>query len=152
MFNTHISIAEKYDYLAPKFRAAYKWLAETDIKALAEGKYRILGDEVIADVQSYTTAPDKDRRFETHDQHFDIQYMAEGDEFFGLCSREGLTLVESRPERDAAFYTAPEGKLFSMVLLREGEFITVGPEEAHKPRCAAGAPAKVRKVVLKVKV
>lgn len=152
MIHNSIAIASKYDYLADKFKAAYKWLAETDIKAIADGKYRVMGDDVIADVQSYTTEPAESRRFETHDEHFDIQYMAEGDEFFGVCSREGLTLVESRPERDAAFYTAPEGKLFSMVLLREGEFITVGPEEAHKPRCAAGAPAKVRKVVIKVKV
>ena len=150
MFNAHISIAEKYDYLAPKFKAAYKWLAETDIKALAEGKYRILGDEVIADVQSYTTQPESERRFETHDQHFDIQYIAEGQEFFGVCSREGLELLESRPERDAEFWSSPEN--FSMVLLHEGEFIVVAPEDAHKPRCAVGSPAKVRKVVVKVRV
>lgn len=150
MFHSHISIAEKYDYLAPKFRAAYKWLAETDLAAIADGKYRVLGDDVIADVQSYTTQPESDRRFETHDQHFDIQYMAEGQEFFGVCSREGLKLLESHPERDAEFWSSPEN--FSMVLLREGEFIVVAPEDAHKPRCAVGSPAKVRKVVVKVRV
>ncbi|MBQ7216634.1 MAG: YhcH/YjgK/YiaL family protein [Synergistaceae bacterium] len=150
MFNTHISIAEKYDYLAPKFRAAYKWLAETDIQALAEGKYRILGDEVIADVQSYTTEPAEARRFETHDQHFDIQYIVEGQEFFGVCTREELKPLESHPERDLEFWTGPE--VCSMVLLREGDFIVVAPEDAHKSRCAVGIPAKVKKVVVKVKV
>ena len=150
MFNTHISIAEKYDYLAPKFRAAYKWLAETDIKALAEGKYRILGDEVIADVQSYTTEPAEARRFETHDQHFDIQYMVEGEEFFAVCTRDKLKLLESHPERDVEFWSGAE--VCSMVLLREGEFIVVAPEDAHKSRCAVGTPAKALKVVVKVKV
>lgn len=150
MFNTHISIAEKYDYLAPKFRAAYKWLAETDLAAVADGKYPILGDEVVADVQSYTTQPESERRFETHDQHFDIQYMAEGEEFFGVCSRDGLKLLESKPERDAEFWSSPEK--FSMVLLKKGDFIVVASEDAHKPRCAAGSPAKVRKVVVKVRV
>ena len=150
MFNTHISIAEKYDYLAPKFRAAYKWLAETDIKALAEGQYRILGDDVIADVQSYTTEPAEARRFETHDQHFDIQYMMEGQEFFGICTRDKLQPLESHPERDTEFWSGP--KICSMVLLHEGEFIVAAPEDAHKSRCAVGSPAKVKKVVVKVKV
>ena len=150
MFHTQISIAEKYDYLAPKFRAGYKWLAETDLAAIADGKYPVLGDEVIADVQSYTTEPAEARRFETHDQHFDIQYMAEGEEFFGVCPREGLKLLESKPERDAEFWSSPEK--YSMVLLKKGDFIVVAPEDAHKARCSVGSPAKVRKVVVKVKV
>ena len=150
MFHTQLSIAEKYDYLAPKFRAGYKWFAETDLAAIADGKYPVLGDEVVADVQSYTTQPESERRFETHDQHFDIQYMAEGEEFFGVCPRDGLKLLESKPERDVEFWSSPEK--YSMVLLKKGEFIVVAPEDAHKPRCAVGTPAKVRKVVVKVKV
>ena len=150
MFHTQLSIAEKYDYLAPKFRAGYKWFAETDLAAIADGKYPVLGDEVVADVQSYTTQPESERRFETHDQHFDIQYMAEGEEFFGVCPRDGLKLLESKPERDVEFWSSPEK--YSMVLLKKGEFIVVAPEDAHKPRCAVGSPAKVRKVVVKVKV
>ena len=152
MFNTNVNIAEKYDYLSAKFRAGYKWLAETDLKAIADGKYRVMGDDVVADVQTYTTQYASERRFETHDQHFDIQYIAEGEEFFGVCSREGLALLESRPERDAEFWADPEGSNYSMVLLHEGEFIVVAPEEAHKPRCAVGKPARVRKVVIKIKM
>ena len=50
MFFANVSIAEKYDYLEEKFRAAYKWLRETDIKSLPEGSYPILGDEVVANI------------------------------------------------------------------------------------------------------
>ena len=42
--------------------------------------------------------------------------------------------------------------LFGEVLLREGDLIVVAPEDAHKPRCAAGEPAPVKKVVVKVKI
>lgn len=149
MYFSKVKTAAKYDYLAAKFRAGYEWLAGHDIKAMAEGKYNILGDEVYADVQTYETEPAEKRRFETHDKFFDIQYMAEGDEYFGVCDREGLTLKESHLERDVEFYEDPEE--FSMILLREGEFIVVAPEEAHKPRCAVKTPAKVKKVVIKVK-
>ena len=108
MLHANISTAEKYDYLSAKFKAAYKWLANTDIEALADGAYRVLGDDVIANVQSYTTSPADSLRYETHDEHFDIQYIAEGREFFAVCPREGLTLLESKPERDAKFWSAPD--------------------------------------------
>ena len=150
MFSCNINIAEKYDYLSDKFRAGYKWLAETDIKALADGAYPILGDDVIANVQSYTTEPAEKRKFEAHDKYFDIQYMAEGCEYFGVCHREGLKVCEAKPEKDLFFFDEPE--FSGMVLLREGDLIVVEPEEAHKPRCAAGTPAKVKKVVIKVKL
>ena len=38
------------------------------------------------------------------------------------------------------------------VLLLPGDMIVVAPEDAHKPRCAAGDPEFVRTVVVKVKV
>ena len=150
MFCSDVKIAEKYDYLAPKFRAGYKWLTDTNLSALADGKYRVLGDDVIADVQSYNTQTLSERRFEAHDEHFDIQYIAEGEEFFGVCPREGLELTEAKPERDAYFYGIPEK--YSMILLHEGDFIVVAPEEAHMPKCAVETPARVRKVVIKIKV
>ncbi len=150
MLSCNISLATKYNYLADKFKAGYKWLSETDIKALADGKYSIMGDDVVADVQSYTTEPAEKRRFETHDKFFDIQYMAEGCEYFGVCKREGLKLHDSHPDRDVEFYDDPECS--GMVLLEERDFIVVAPEDAHKPRCCVKVPAKVRKVVIKVRV
>ena len=150
MYSCSINIATKYDYLSAKFKAGYKWLAETDINALADGAYSILGDEVIANVQSYTTEPAEQRKFEAHKKYFDIQYIAAGQEYFGVCHSEGLNECEAHPEKDLYFFDEP--KLSGMILLREGDFIVVEPEEAHKPRCAAGVSVKVKKVVVKVKI
>lgn len=151
MLNSSLALAEKYDYLSEKFTAGYKWLASMDIKNIADGKYRVLGDDVIANVQTYTTQPASERRFEAHDEHFDIQYIAEGEEFFGVCGREGLTLTESHPERDTVFYSDPQGSC-TTILLKAGDLVVVAPEEAHKPCCCVGSPARVRKVVVKIKV
>ena len=150
MFCSNVKIAEKYDYLAPKFKAAYKWLADANFSTLADGKYRVLGDDVIADVQTYTTQPVELRRFEAHDVHFDIQYIAEGEEFFGVSPRENLKISEAHPERDTFFFESPQK--FTMILLREGDFVVVAPEDAHMPKCAVENPARVRKVVIKIKV
>ena len=150
MYSCNIKISTKYDYLSEKFKAGYKWLAETDIKALDVGSYKILGDDVVASVQSYTTEPAETRRFEAHDKYFDIQYIAEGQEYFGVCRREGLKISEAKPEKDVYFFEEPE--ISGGVILNEGDMIVVEPEEAHKPKCAAGEPCKVKKVVIKVKI
>ncbi len=150
MYFANISISEKYNYLEEKFRKAYKWLAETDISALGVGSYPIDGDVVVANVQEYTTYPASEASFETHEKFFDIQYMASGREMFGVCKRDGLKVKERIEENDLIFYEEPE--FSGSVLLEEGDLIVVAPEDAHKPRCVAGAPCQVKKVVVKVAV
>lgn len=150
MFFSNVTIAEKYNYLEEKFVRAYKWLAETDIKALPAGSYPIMGDDVIANVQEYTTFPASEGRFETHEKYFDIQYMVTGKEQFGVCKRDGLVVQERIDENDVIFYEEPE--FSGTVFLDEGDLIVVAPEDAHKPRCCAAEPEAVKKVVVKVKL
>lgn len=150
MFNSPIALAEKYNYLDEKFKRAYKWLAETDLGHTPAGSYPIGGDDAVASVQEYDTTPAGRNVFETHDKFFDIQYVISGKEYFGVCKREGLKIKEEMPARDMKTYEEPE--LSGTVLLLPGDLIVVAPEEAHKPRCAVGAPEFVRKVVVKVRV
>lgn len=149
MFFSPVSLATKYNYLEEKFLAAYKWLAETDLDNTAAGSYPIC-EGVTANVQEYTTFPAAEGSFETHDLFFDIQYIISGKEQFGVCKRDGLVLKQDNPDNDVKFYEEPE--MSGSVLLLPGDLIVVAPEDAHKPRCAAGAPEFVRKVVVKVKV
>lgn len=148
MFYSNIGIAEKYDYLEEKFRKGYQWLKETDISSLPEGSYPISGEEVIANVQEYTTLQPDQCLFETHEKYFDIQYVVSGREQFGICSRNGLTVKERIEEKDLIFYEEPAHS--GSVLLEEGDLIVVAPEDAHKPRLVAGEPCRVKKVVIKV--
>ena len=149
MFFSPVSLATKYNYLEEKFLAAYKWLAETDLDNTAAGSYPIC-EGVTANVQEYTTFPAAEGSFATHDLFFDIQYIIAGKEQFGVCKRDGLILKQDNPDNDVKFYEEPE--MSGTVLLLPGDLIVVAPEDAHKPRCAAGAPEFVRKVVGKVKV
>ncbi len=149
MFFSPLAIAEKYNYLDDKFRAAYRWLAESDLEHLCAGSYPVC-DGVTANVQEYTTFPASEGSFETHDAYFDIQYVISGKEQFGYCKREGLVLKKDVPENDVKFYEEPA--LSGTVLLLPGDLIVVAPEDAHKPRVAADGPEFVRKVVVKVRV
>ncbi|HBG11501.1 MAG TPA: YhcH/YjgK/YiaL family protein [Clostridium sp.] len=148
MLFSNISVAEKYDYLEDKFRAAYDWLKVTDIRSLPAGSYPVKGDMVVANVQEYTTFPAEQGSFETHEKYFDIQYLVSGREQFGVCKRDVLKVKERIEANDVIFYEEPE--FSGSVLLEEGDLIIVAPEDAHKPRCAAGKPCDVKKVVVKI--
>ena len=149
MLSCPVKLAGKYSYLAPKFMAGVKWLAETDFTELSDGKHPISDSDLVADIQTYTTKPASECRFESHHEHFDIQYVAEGREHFCVCPVDGLKVTEAHTERDTYFYENPENA--SCVLLNQGDFIIVTPEEAHMPKVCVKDPEKVRKVVIKVK-
>lgn len=149
MYSCKINLAGKYSYLSEKFSAGLKWLSETDISSLPDGKHQIPGTDLVADIQTYNTKPVEECRFESHHEHFDIQFVAEGREYFCVCPVDGLTPKEAHPERDTYFYESPED--YGRVLLCAGDFIIVAPEEAHMAKHAVRGTEKVRKAVIKVK-
>lgn len=155
MFCGSFSLAEKYapDQNAERkkrFEAAFHWLQETDLKGIAPGSYPIMGDEVFANIQEFTTAPDTERRFEAHRRFFDIQYVVTGEERFGICDVYMLEEDEHPEGSDIWFYRDPPR--CSEIIVRSGEMLIAAPEDAHKPGCMVGQPAAVRKAVVKIRV
>ena len=102
------------------------------------GKHDVNGNSLFYLVSEDTTQPFAERRAEYHARYLDIQIVMKG--------QEGMT-----------FSTLPPGTpdtdwLAETVVLSEGDFVVFWPGEVHKPLCAVGAPAKVRKVVVKMLV
>ena len=150
MLATSIDLVSKYDYLSEKFKAAYKWLAEHDVKNMEDGKYIVM-DGVFAMVQRYETIDFSEARFESHKEYFDIQYIADGKESFGMALIKDCKLNESVPDNDVYFYDTPD--FFTQVNLKAGDLIVVPPEEVHQPRaCYNNEKMTVVKVVVKVKL
>ena len=151
MLTTSLNLAQKYDYLEERFRKAYAFLEHTDLKALPLGRVDIDGDRLFASVQEYTTMAWEDCRYEAHNRYFDIQYVVEGRELFGYVKRDGLSEEAPYSEADdLVFFQEPEES--GRVLLEAGDCAVVPPEDAHKPRCIAGTPCRVKKIVVKVLV
>ncbi|MBS6722971.1 MAG: YhcH/YjgK/YiaL family protein [Clostridiales bacterium] len=152
MLTTNLSLAEKYDYLSDKFKKAFTFLRETDLSALPVGNIAIDGEDVYANVQSYTTMAAEECPFESHRAYFDLQYVAEGEECFGYTPVETLTpSMDYDAERDLIFYNEPEES--GAVILKKGDFAIVPPEDGHAPRrMTAAGPCKVKKIVVKIKV
>ena len=126
---------------------ALKWLYETDIDALADGRHEIEGTDIYVMVSNAETKPLEQSKLETHDKYIDIQYVHKGEEYMGFLPAEFLGSETSRNnEKDVAFF---EGKP-DLVKITGGYFMVVFPHDAHAPRIAIGAPAKTKKAVVKV--
>lgn len=152
MLTTNLSLAEKYDYLSKKFKTAFRFLRENDLSTLPVGNVPIDGDEIYANVQSYTTMPADECPFESHRAYFDIQYVVEGEECFGYEPLANLTpSMEYDGVRDLIFYEEPAQS--GCIVMKAGDFAIVPPEDGHAPRrMTENGPCQVKKIVVKVRV
>lgn len=140
--------ADRYAALHPGFAAAFAFLRRADLAALPDGRRDINGDRVFALVSRYTPKPVPEAlRWEAHRAYIDIQFLVTGSEQLGWAPRATLRETETHDvAKDCAFF-AGDGTLCT---LRAGQFAVFFPEDAHAPGHAAGAPAPVQKIVVKV--
>lgn len=139
-----------YRHLHRHFAAGFDWLLALDPR-LPDGRYSVVGDDVFALIQSYTTAPAADKAFENHRERIDIQYIVSGTEALLCVPAEGLAVRDPHDTtRDIAFYHEPPA--YSSLICGPGMFAIFFPHDAHKPGCIFQAPGPVKKVVLKVRV
>ncbi|MBO4392796.1 MAG: YhcH/YjgK/YiaL family protein [Spirochaetales bacterium] len=151
MISSKNGLEYKYDFTSKKFRIAFDFLKRKDLADLPVGWIE-LGEGVRASIQRYTSFKWEENRFETHEKFFDVQYVIEGMELCGVCDRSecGKVAVSYNEDNDITFYDEP--KHYGTVFLNAGDFIVLGPEDAHKPRCAAENQIPIKKVVIKVPV
>lgn len=113
------------------------------------GKHDIDGNNLFYLISEDSTEPQAERRAEFHARYLDIQIVLRGQEgmtFTTLPAGEPQT--DWLADKDIAFLA--EGAQEKTVILNEGDFVVFYPGEVHKPLCAVGAPAMVRKAVVKV--
>lgn len=151
MITCNLSNINKYDYNNERFRKAFEFLKNTDLMALVPGTEIPVAEGVLAKIQEYTTDPEDTRKFETHRDYFDIQFVVRGEEFIGIVPAAGLVPDgEYSVTDDIQYYHTPPKH--GGAVLRDGDFLIVPPEDAHRPNCMTDKPCIVRKIVVKVRV
>jgi YhcH/YjgK/YiaL family protein len=146
-----LSESSRYEGLHPSFPKAFGWLRKFDPKT-PEGKYEIDGPGVVAIVQSYSTAPASEKKWEAHRVHGDIQYMVSGSELIGCTPLAGLQVKTPYTlEKDAEFYEAP-GFQTAIINLPTGSFAVFLPHDVHQPGVTLDIPNPVFKVVVKFRI
>ena len=119
-----------------------------DLQGAATGTFEIAGTQVYAIVQDYDTLLLNQGVWEAHRRYIDLQYMVSGTERIGYAHVGRMSPGVYDPARDF-LPLAGEGDFLTF---GPGDFMLLFPEDAHMPRIAVGAPAPVRKVVVKVAV
>ncbi len=138
-----------YKYPAA-IQTALDWIADHDAAQMEAGTYELQGKDIYVMIQDFTTQPAGDRRPERHDDYLDIQYIVSGVERMGYVPYTGAETVQEDPEgKDVTFYQDLTGEAF--VDVTPGSYCIFFSNDIHRPGCAAGEPAPVRKVVAKVK-
>ncbi|MBI5195869.1 MAG: YhcH/YjgK/YiaL family protein [Nitrospirae bacterium] len=129
----------------------FKFITEVFNENTPDGRYDIIGDEIYAMVQSYCTDALETKKFESHRQYIDIQYIVSGREAIGWLPVYELGIMTPYSEdKDVIFYHDAEGR--SQLILTPGIFAVFYPADAHMPGCFIDKPGHVRKIVVKVRV
>ncbi|HAU5064326.1 TPA: DUF386 domain-containing protein [Citrobacter amalonaticus] len=138
-------------WLPEELRQAIEYIKANVTETTEMGKHEIDGSRLFYLISEDMTEPFEKRRAEYHARYLDIQIVLKG--------QEGMTfsvLPAGKPDtdwladKDIAFLA--EGEQEKTLILNEGDFVVFYPQEVHKPLCAVGAPAPVRKAVVKLLV
>ena len=118
---------------------------------IASGTYQI-NHRVKAIVSEYETKAENKYGFEAHRKNIDIQYLVKGEEKISSLPLEYLKESKTYDEKiDAAFYVE-RGIKPQDLLLGNGFFAILFPQDGHMPQLCVNTPGIVKKVVVKVKI
>ncbi len=128
---------------------AFNYLRQTDLAALAPGKYTI-GDSIFAIVQEYDTMDVAGEQMESHKKYIDVQYMINGAELVGHAMCDNLTVSKEYDATEDYMLYADKPSFFTQ--MAAGTFMIFFPTDPHMPCIKSGESARVKKVVVKVAV
>ncbi len=148
MILANLSQFDRYTTLHPLFERAFEYMRDTDLYALAPGRYPIVGDELFAIVEHVPGRAREMAKLEAHRRYIDIQLVLDGDETMGWKPLADCynPVSEHSIDRDISFFLdAPA----SWVAVPPDHFCIFFPEDAHAPLVGNGP---IRKVIFKIAV
>ena len=151
MIIANIKDAKRYYPLHPAYPAVFEFL-----KALSEestegtvGKGYKVNFSGKTCMTSDKAADGSDKVFEAHRRFIDIHYCIKGTEGIGYADVEALMPITEYNEQDD--YLLLKGEYHKLVL-REGDFMIVYPEDAHIPMMVGDAEGELLKAVAKIEI
>jgi len=142
--------ADKYFVLGEKIKKGFNFLLSSDLINMPDGRH-IIDDEIYANIQTLTTKPLKEQKWEAHRKYIDIQYVIKGREKmgFGLLKDFNKTIVPYDHDKDITFL---DGEKYSYVDVNEGNFVIFYPDDIHAPMLSVKDNEEIKKVIVKVKI
>ena len=150
MIYDKIDNIETYAGISEDILHGLKWLRDVS-PDVEKGVYEI-NPRVKAIVSEYTTKEVNENGYEAHREFIDIQYLISGVEVVGSLPLEYLKEIKPyNKDTDAAFYVGT-GIKHQELLLGNGYFAILFPQDGHMPQLSLFQPESVKKVVVKIKI
>lgn len=141
---THLS---SYLGCHPNLDTAIRFLQETDLTTLPEGRTEIDGDNVFLNVMEACARPEEELQFEVHRYHMDIQIDLSGTERIATGDRRQAALLHYNPQADLSFVRCPK---LADCEIGTGNFILCMAGEPHMPGILTDAGPSLKKCVVKI--
>lgn len=149
MITGNIHHLDLVPYLPAALRDAIEHVKQHITADSPLGKHDIDGNRAFVLVSNDSTDVLEKRRAEFHAKYLDIQIVLNGVEGMTFSNLPaGKTDIDNLADKDIAFL--PSGEQEKTFVMQAGDFVVFFPGEVHKPLCAVGAPAHVRKAVVKI--
>ena len=154
MISGNIHEASDLTLLPEPLQRAVQFLKDTDLAAHEPGRFALDGDRMILQVLDQTTAARETLRPECHRKYIDVQFLAAGGpERIGWYPDLGDNEVDENlldTPRDICFYKNNPRAREGVIEMQPGSYAMFFPWDVHIPAIQAGAPAAIRKSVIKV--
>ncbi len=141
---------ETSDDIQERVNHALSYLMNLDKTSLCEGKIEV-DSNFYYTIQNYNTKEVFNCSFESHKKYVDIQIILEGSEIMDLAEISRLS-VKQDYNSDSDFMLWNEPEKFTRTTLRQGDYIVIYPETAHRGAVKIQAAERVLKIVGKVSV
>jgi biofilm protein TabA len=139
-------------YLGKALVRGLEYLAKTDFSTMEAGRHEIDGTAFFALVQEYRTASKAQKTPEAHRKYVDIQYVHQGSEILGYAPDGPANEVsqDRLQEKDVLNFKNVQNEVD--LILTEGMYAILFPQDIHRPGCNYGQGGMVKKVVLKIRI
>jgi len=148
MIFSAISQSDRYVALHPLFARVFSYIRDTDLFALAPGRYHLEGDDLIAIVEQVAGRAREAAKLEAHRRYIDIQLVLDGVDEMGWKPLADChnPVSEYSEEKDIQFF---HDAAVSWIATPPDHFCIFFPEDAHAPLVS---DRPIRKVIFKIAV
>lgn len=154
MITGNVNHLELLPYLPAQLKQAIQYVMANFNADSVLGKFDIDGENQFVMIFNDSTSPAEERCQELHGKYLDIQIVLAGQEkmvFSNLAAPQGR--AEWLEGKDIAFLSlTQQGLEEKSFIMNAGDFVVFYPGELHKPMCAVGENAPVKKAVVKILV
>ena len=146
MILSTLSQADRYAALHPLFPRAFDFIRDTNLLALAPGRYPIVGEQLFVIVENVAGRTREAAKLECHRKYIDIQLVLEGTDEMGWKALADCAqpVSDYSAEKDIRFFQdAPA----TWIAVPPGAFCIFFPEDAHAPLVSN---SNIRKAIFKI--